>query len=89
MSPFLAFAYKPFVSLFSQTSIGVLTYTSIKFSFPMILFAKSLDSFVGLMKQFMAITMSLDLTRPMEPMFLELLLLFKAIAPRPVELQLM
>ncbi len=35
ISPFLALAYNPFTSLFSQASMGVLTYTSKKSSFPM------------------------------------------------------
>ena len=50
ISPRRAFAYKPFTSLRSHSSMGVLTYTSRKSSFPIIFAAISRMSLLGLIK---------------------------------------
>ena len=50
ISPRRAFAYRPFTSRRSHSSMGVLTYTSRKSSFPIILAAISRISLLGLMK---------------------------------------
>jgi len=52
ISPFRAFLYNPFVSLFSHVSKEAFIYTSIISSLPIIFFTLSLIAIVGLTKQF-------------------------------------